>query len=104
MSAVEKFEVKPMGKNSQETRLSLLEQSIHHIKESIDRLDRNIAGGFHGVDDRLHKMEQKIDKMEGRLDKFSDRLWSNFLWLIGTMFTLATLCCGIMAKGFGWFN
>lgn len=103
MNAAERLEAK-MSKNSQETKIALVEQSIIHTQETLERLDRKIDGHFNNIDRRLSGMDQRLDKMDGQLDKFNDRLWSNFIWSLSTMFSLATLCCGIMAKGFGWFD
>ncbi len=96
MKAAERLEV-PMRKNSQETRLALLEQSIGHIHESIERLEKSIHGGFEVTNHNLAKIE-------ARLDKFNERIWANFYWILGTMASLTGIVIGVMAKGFGWFD
>lgn len=103
MNAAERLEAK-MGKNSQETRIALLEQSIAHINETLERLDKKIDSASNNIERHLIDMDQRLNKMDQRLDKFNDRVWSNFMWSLGTMFSLSTLACGIMAKGFGWLD
>lgn len=113
MSSVSKFEGKM--KNHNETRIALLEQNLSAIADTLIRMEKR----FDKIDDRFTKSETKLEdsihKLEDKLDKkleeirseyrsINNRLWSNFLWMLGTMFTLAGLCGGIMAKGFGWFN
>jgi hypothetical protein len=84
-------------KVNQDTRIALLEQSIEHMNSTLNRLEMNLSNGFSSTNKRL-------EEMNTRLDKFNDRLWSNFLWILSTQFTLTTLICGVMAKGFQWFS
>ncbi len=96
MSTAQKIEVGTM-KHSTETRIALLEQSIGHLDETLLRIDRKI-------DIRFDEMEKKFSKIDQQLEKFNDRIWANFYWILGSLFTLTSLMCGVMAKGFGWFN
>lgn len=96
MRQTHKFEER-MKVNTVETRVALVEQSIGHIGETLIRLENKIDNGF-------KKIDEKFEKINEKLERFDSRLWSNFYWVLGTMFTLATLMCGIMAKGFGWFD
>jgi molecular chaperone GrpE (heat shock protein) len=89
MGAVQKFEAN-MKANNQETRIALLEQSIKHVNETLLRFEKKIDG-----------LDQKVEQ---NMSKINDRLWSNFLWILTTLFTLSTLLIGVMAKGFHWLN
>lgn len=84
-------------KVNQETRIALLEQSLEHVNQTLNRIEMNMSGNFSNTN-------KKLEEMTVRLDKFNDRLWSNFLWILSTQFTLTTLICGVMAKGFQWFS
>lgn len=96
MSSANKFEEK-MRQNSLETRIALVEQSIIHISETMIRVENKIENGF-------KKVDEKIDKIEKEIKLFDHRLWTNFYWILGTLFTLTTLTCGILAKGFHWLG
>lgn len=137
MSNAHRLEVDMKQNNNLETRVALLEQSIGHIEETLQRLEKNMAFGFEQMnkkfDNKFEQMDFKIDKLEAKsdkkfnhlderfdkqyeifdslkfkindqLDRFNSRLWTNFLWLLSTMFTLAGLAGGMMAKGFGWLG
>lgn len=88
MNAAEKLEgnMKSLGKQNDQVRLALLEQSIGHIGETLQRI------------------EGRLNQIEGKIDKFDSRLWTNFYWLLGTIFTVSAGLAGIMAQGFKWFN
>lgn len=96
MSSANKFEEK-MKNNSLETRVALVEQAIGHVSETLSRLENKMDAGF-------KKMDEKFEKLDKEIKLFDSRLWTNFYWTLGTMFTLATLMCGILAKGFKWFS
>jgi hypothetical protein len=64
------------GKES--TRLALLEQSIEHINQTMQRLELS--------------MNSKFDKLDTKID-------SNFKWLLMIIVGLS----GVMAHGFHWF-
>jgi uncharacterized coiled-coil protein SlyX len=89
MSSANKFEA-IMNNNKLETRVALVEQSISHISETLIRIEKKMDAGF--------------EKLEKEVKLIDSRLWTNFYWILGTMFTLSTLMCGIMAKGFHWFG
>lgn len=93
--AVQKFEGNM--KVNQDTRIALLEQSIEHMTQALNRIEMNLSAGFANTNKRQEEANL-------RLEKFNDRLWSNFLWILSTQFTLTTLICGVMAKGFQWFS
>ena len=97
MNALAAHKLEGNMKVNQDTRIALLEQSILHTKEALNRIEMNISSGFSSINKRQ-------EEMNVRLDKFNDRLWSNFLWILSTQFTLTTLICGVMAKGFQWFS
>lgn len=103
MTAPHKLIEAPM-KQSQETRVALLEQSIGHINENLLRLERKLDTRFDHMDKRFVDINCKFDNMDKKLDRFDSRLWSNFYWTLSTMFTLSCAGAGVLAKGFGWFN
>ena len=86
----------------EETRVALLEQSIGHINETLLRIEK----GFDAVDFRFDRIEKRIDAlsddMKQRIDALSDdmkqgfkdinnRMWSNFLWMIGSFAAVLAL-------------
>jgi uncharacterized coiled-coil protein SlyX len=102
-------------KNNHDVRIALLEQSISNINETMirfekrfDRIDEKLDKITKNFDDKLQKFELKFEKLENnvisKLESFNNRLWINFYWILGTMFTLSCAGAGILAKGFGWFN
>ena len=66
--------------HSEETRLALLEQSVGHIYELLNRI------------------ENKIDKFDEKLDKLNTNFYSLLTLYIGGYAAIL----GIMAKGFHW--
>jgi len=102
-------------KQSQETRVALLEQSILHINENLLRMERKIDQRFDELDKKIDQrfdsvfrqfgtVDEKFSELERKLDKFDSRLWSNFYWMLSTMFTLACAGAAVCAKGFGWLD
>jgi hypothetical protein len=91
-------------KQSTETKVALLEQSIGHISETLIRLERKMDIGLEKVDKRFDLIDKKFEDIEKKLEKFDARLWSNFYWTLSTMFTLSCAGAAVLAKGFGWFN
>jgi peptidoglycan hydrolase CwlO-like protein len=83
--------------NYHETRIALLEQALINIDKRFDSIDKQ----FDNLEKSIKELKQEIK------DDFRDinnRMWSNFRWLIITMIGFAIGLCGIMAKGFDWFN
>lgn len=76
--------------DSHETRIALLEQSILHIHEAIERIEKSMIDGF--------------SQLNMRIDKLDSRMWTNFLWLMATMLSLAGSGYYLIGKGFHWFN
>lgn len=89
-------------KMTDETRIALLEQAINHINETLLRIEKK----FDHVDQRFDKLEhllgERFDKVDARTDSLAheikqnykdvnSRLWSNFLWTIGSMGALLAL-------------
>ncbi len=97
MNAAERIEVNMKASNSQEVRLALLEQSITHVNETLLRIDNRLSS-------IESKIERKFDEVDKKLEKFDGRLWTNFYWILGTVFTLSSVLAGLMAKGFNWFS
>ena len=85
----ERLEVnmKHNGNNSHETRISLLEQSITNINETLirfekrfDKLDQKIDQGFKDVNNRIDQTNNKIDQ---GIKDINGRMWTNFFWMLG---------------------
>ena len=70
--------------HSEETRLALLEQSVGHIYELLNRI------------------ENKIDKFDEKLDKLNTKVDRNFYSLLTLYIGGYAAILGIMAKGFHW--
>ena len=100
--------VDKMKHNPLETRVALVEQSIGHINETLVRLENKIDR----IELKIGSMDEKMDgrimyldkKMDERITSLDSRLWTNFYWILGTMFALSTLICGVLAKGFHWLG
>jgi len=69
--------VKNEPKMSHEARIAVLETSVMNINANLLDLKQELQRGF--------------DKMEGRFERLENRMWSNFLWLMGMIIGLAGL-------------
>ena len=74
--------------HSEETRISLLEQSINHINETLIRFEK-----------RFDKMDSRFDKVDASIEKVRDVSWSQFRWLLATILGLILTVSGIFLKG-----
>ena len=91
---------------SEDTRLALLEQSIHHINETLMRFEKRfdqIDERFDRIDGRLDRMDGRLDRMDSRLDNLNLKIDSNFKWLLGVMMAGFSGLFGIIAHGLHWF-
>lgn len=82
--------------NDQPTRLALLEQSISNLKESLERIERNINKGFSDVNKRIDDLSSDANST---FIEVNNRLWRNFYFLIGGFAGLFAM----MGHGFKWF-
>lgn len=90
-----------MKKDSDSTRLALLEQSIGYIGETLLRLDKrfdSIDSRFDSVDHRFDKVETKIEKLDSKIEETRRQAWSKFRWVMGT---IAGLFVTVILKGHG---
>ena len=75
----------------EETRVALLEQSIGHINETLLRIEK----GFDAVDFRFDRIEKRIDALSDDMKQgfkdINNRMWSNFLWMIGSFAAVLAL-------------
>jgi chromosome segregation ATPase len=97
--------------NNHETRIALLEQSIDNIngtmlrmEKRFDQIDQRFIDFEKRMDARFDKVDRKFEEMEKKLESFNNRSWTNFYWILATMFTLACAGAGALAKGFHWFS
>lgn len=84
-------------KNDNDVRIAILENSMSHIFQTLERIENR----FDKIDRKLELMDQKID--DG-FSKVNNRMWTNFLWLLGVMSAFSVGLLGIMAKGFHWIG
>lgn len=63
-----------------DTRIALLEQSNEFIREALNRLEKKIDNMDSMFNGRFDKMDKIVS---GRFDRIENRLWSNFIWMIG---------------------
>ncbi len=70
--------------DTQETRIAVLENTMLHIHETLERLDK-----------RMTSLEMNMNQ---RFDKLDSRLWQNFYWMIGGF----TAIIGLIAKLQHW--
>lgn len=75
-----------------ETRFALLEQTIEHIYEALNRIDK-----------RFDKIDERFDKLDSRLDKMDNKIDRNFYVLLTIYLGGYAGLFAIMAKGFHWF-
>ncbi len=108
--------------DTNDVRLALLEQSIININETMlrfekrfdkidqrfDQIENRLDKINKNFDEKLQKFELKFEKLENnvmsKLELSNNRLWVNFYWILGTMFTLSCAGAGILAKGFHWLG
>lgn len=90
--------------DTNDVRLALLEQSIININETLVRFEKRFDKIDSEIKEFKKELNTKLDKVNEKLETFNNRLWVNFYWILGTMFTLSCAGAGILAKGFGWFN
>ena len=62
---------------SNEARIAVLETTILNINSTLLEIKQDVKRGF--------------DKMDDRFANIENRLWSNFLWLMGMIIGLAGL-------------
>lgn len=78
-------------KMSDETRIALLEQAINHMNDTLLRIEKR----FDQIDQRFDKIDARIDGLAHEIKQnykdINSRLWSNFLWTIGSMGALLAL-------------
>ena len=101
------------GKMNNDSRIAVLETTIIHIHETLERIDKR----FDSIDRRFDKIDQRFDKIDLRFDKVEEnfkhdisrldnkidngfrdvnnRLWFNFFWVVagfaGTLSLIARL-------------
>ena len=73
------------SKDTNETRLALLEKTCSHIYESLERMEKTNAHRF--------------DKIDLKLQSLDSRIWANFYWMLGGFASILT----VLAKINHWF-
>lgn len=80
-------------RNDNEVRIAVVETTIGHINESLIRMEK-----------RFDKIDEKLETMDKKIEAINNRMWTNFLWLLGVMSAFSVGLLGIMAKGFNWIG
>lgn len=80
-------------KNDNEVKIAVLENSVGHIFQSLERMEKSI--------ERLSEnVNQRFDSVDKKFESISNRIWTIFFWLLGSMGLLGA----IMARGFHWLG
>ena len=69
---------------SSHERLAILETTILNINSTLLEIKQDLKYGF-------EKVDQKFDRIDKKFDSLQNRLWSNFLWLMGMIIGLSGL-------------
>ncbi len=100
---MKKNEMQPM---SNDARIAVLETTIVNInttlldlKRSFEKMDNKFDSKFDAMDKKFEakfeKFEAKFEamdkKFDSKFDALQNRIWSNFLWMMGMMIGLASL-------------
>src|SRR5579883_747844 len=78
------------GSMSNDAKIAVLETTISHIHEALERIDKR----FDSIDRKFDKIDRKFDKvdeefkllsnkMDTRFDQLNNRIWTLFFWMIG---------------------
>jgi uncharacterized coiled-coil protein SlyX len=80
-------------RNDNDVRIAIVENTIGHINETLIRMEK-----------RFDKIDEKLETMDKKIDSINNRMWTNFLWLLGVMSAFSVGLLGIIAKGFHWIG
>ncbi len=76
-------------------RLAILETTILNINSTMLEIKQDLKYGFEKVDQKFDSIDKKFasmdHKMDSKFDSLQNRLWSNFLWLMGMIIGLSGL-------------
>jgi flagellar capping protein FliD len=73
-------------------------------QQGFDNTERRFNNLTKHIDEHTSKLGERLDKYDHKIDKMDQRLWTNFYWMLGTLFTLSAAGAGILAKGFKWLT
>ena len=73
---------------SNDTRLAILETTILNINSVLFDIKHDVKHLSERMDNRFDALDKKF---ESKFDTLNNRIWSNFLWLVGMMIGLAGL-------------
>lgn len=80
---------------SNDTRTGVLETTIININTTLLDIKHDMNRRFDVIDRKFEVVDHKFDDLEKKMDKkfdlLQDRLWSNFLWLMGMIIGLSGL-------------
>jgi predicted nuclease with TOPRIM domain len=104
--------MQPKLKQENDVRVAILETSMGHINQTLERIEKNLVRIEDKFDKKFDALDTKFDKkfdsldikFEKKFDSMNNRMWNNFIWLLVTMGTFSLLLAGTMAKGFHWIG
>jgi|GEM_PF-2837881 hypothetical protein len=99
-------------KNDNEVRIAILENSVSHIYQSLERIEKNIEKGFDGIDKKFSEkfdgINKKIDVVNDslikRMDKVEDLTLKNLYFTLGLMSSLVIGIIITIAHNFHWIG
>lgn len=65
--------------DSNTTRIAILENTVSHIHEKLERIDKRIMALDEKLDNRFMTLNERLEERFERLDS---RLWILFVWTI----------------------
>lgn len=99
--------------SSNDARIAVLENTIGHIHEALERIDKRfdkIDQRFDAMDRKFEKIDQKFEAIDKKFDSLhqemkqdfkdvNNRIWTLFFWMIGGFVGMF----GMMAHALHWF-
>jgi acyl carrier protein phosphodiesterase len=86
-----------------DVKLALLEKSFSQIDENLKRIERR----FDDIEKRFDKQDSKLEAIATKLDKrfedINNRMWTNFVWLVGFGIALYGSLFAVLAHALKWF-
>jgi uncharacterized Rmd1/YagE family protein len=94
MNAVERFAEVKMSKNSQETRIALLEQSNLYIKETLERIEKR----FEFINKRFDIIDDYFKSLRSELGDVRRESWTQMRWILAFIIAFMGLFITALCK------
>lgn len=94
MNAAERFAEVKMSKNSQETRIALLEQSNSYIQETLTRIEKR----FESTDKRFDKIDDQFKNLRFELGDIRRESWTQMRWILAFIIAFMGLFITALCK------